>query len=222
MASQITSLTIVYPTVYSGTDLRKYQSSASLAFVRAIHRRIPHTKASNAENDSIWWHRHDSTAISVELSKVSPYDIYANHNFIQKSNHYVKFIPSLSESLKFSSWCICFYAWFDYRERDLISDYIQTLLSSLMFINPRNDGKHHCKIAFDHKNGMLMKYPRKDALYYSKYIWDKRATFCNQYDSMNSFTSSYKPNWFIGFFLSCMIYIVYFVHELIYNDTGMI
>ena len=34
MASQITSLTIVYSTVYSGTDQRKHQSSASLAFVR--------------------------------------------------------------------------------------------------------------------------------------------------------------------------------------------
>ena len=38
MASQITSLTIVYSTVYSGTDERKYQSSASLAFVCGIHR----------------------------------------------------------------------------------------------------------------------------------------------------------------------------------------
>ena len=37
MASQITSLTIVYPTVYSGADQRKHQSSASLAFVRGIH-----------------------------------------------------------------------------------------------------------------------------------------------------------------------------------------
>ena len=38
MASQITSLTIVYSTVYSGADQRKHQSSASLAFVRVIHR----------------------------------------------------------------------------------------------------------------------------------------------------------------------------------------
>ena len=36
MASQITSLTIVYS--YSGVDQRKHQSSASLAFVRGIHR----------------------------------------------------------------------------------------------------------------------------------------------------------------------------------------
>ena len=38
MASQITSLTIVYSAVYSGTDQSKHQSSASLAFVWGIHR----------------------------------------------------------------------------------------------------------------------------------------------------------------------------------------
>ena len=38
IASQITSLTIVYSTVYSDVDKRKHQSSASLAFVRGIHR----------------------------------------------------------------------------------------------------------------------------------------------------------------------------------------
>ena len=38
MAYQITSLTIIYSTVYSGTDQRKHQSSASLAFMRVIHR----------------------------------------------------------------------------------------------------------------------------------------------------------------------------------------
>ena len=38
MASQITSLTIVYSTVYSDADQRKQKSSASLAFVRGIHR----------------------------------------------------------------------------------------------------------------------------------------------------------------------------------------
>ena len=38
IASQITSLTIVYSSVYSDADQRKHQSSASLAFVREIHR----------------------------------------------------------------------------------------------------------------------------------------------------------------------------------------
>ena len=46
IASQITSLTVVYSTVYSDADQRKHQSSASLAFVWGIHRDrwIPHTK----------------------------------------------------------------------------------------------------------------------------------------------------------------------------------
>ena len=38
IASQITSLTTAYSTVYSDADQRKHQSSASLAFVRGIHR----------------------------------------------------------------------------------------------------------------------------------------------------------------------------------------
>ena len=38
LASQITSLTIVYSTLYSVADHWKHQSSASLAFVRGIHR----------------------------------------------------------------------------------------------------------------------------------------------------------------------------------------
>ena len=40
IASQITSLTIVYSIVHSGADRGKHQSSASLAFVRGIHRRL--------------------------------------------------------------------------------------------------------------------------------------------------------------------------------------
>ena len=38
MAFQVTSLTIVWSTVYSGADQRKHQSSTSLAFVRGIYR----------------------------------------------------------------------------------------------------------------------------------------------------------------------------------------
>ena len=38
IASQITSVMVVYSTVYSNADQRKHQRSASLAFVRGIHR----------------------------------------------------------------------------------------------------------------------------------------------------------------------------------------
>ena len=58
MVSQITSLTIVYSTVYSNADQRKHQSSASLAFVREFTGWIPAQMASNAENVSIWWRHH--------------------------------------------------------------------------------------------------------------------------------------------------------------------
>ena len=46
MASQITSITVVYSTVYSDAVQRKHQSSASLGFVWGIHRDrwIPRTK----------------------------------------------------------------------------------------------------------------------------------------------------------------------------------
>ena len=66
MANKITSLTIVYSTVCSGADQRKHQSSASMAFVRGIHRartgEFPAQVASNAENASIWWRHHEKTS----------------------------------------------------------------------------------------------------------------------------------------------------------------
>ena len=39
IASRITSLTSVYSAVYSDANQRKHQGSASVAFVRGIHRR---------------------------------------------------------------------------------------------------------------------------------------------------------------------------------------
>ena len=42
--------------VRSGADQRKYQSSASLAYVKGIHRS---PRAGNAEKVSIWWRHHD-------------------------------------------------------------------------------------------------------------------------------------------------------------------
>ena len=61
IVSQITSLTIVYSTVYSGADQRKHQSSASLAFVRGIHQGLvnsPHKWPVTLKNVPIWWRHH--------------------------------------------------------------------------------------------------------------------------------------------------------------------
>ena len=65
LASQITSLTVVYSIVYSGVNQTKHQSCASLAFVREIHRgpvNIPHkwpvTRKMFAFDDVIMWFAH--------------------------------------------------------------------------------------------------------------------------------------------------------------------
>ena len=73
VASQITSLTIVYSTIYSDADQRTHQSSASLAFVRGIHRGpgIPAQMASNAENVSIWWRHHVMFTTSVAYDLIN-------------------------------------------------------------------------------------------------------------------------------------------------------
>ena len=77
MASQITSLTIVYSTVYSDADHRKHQSSASLAFVRGIHRGrwIPRT---NGQLRGICFHLMTSSCHG---------DVYLNisHQFVFQS-----------------------------------------------------------------------------------------------------------------------------------------
>ena len=61
ITSQITSLKIVYSTVYSDADERKHQSSASLAFVWGIHRwpvNSTHKWPVTRKNVSIWWRHH--------------------------------------------------------------------------------------------------------------------------------------------------------------------
>ena len=68
MASQITSLTIVYSTVYTSAGQGKHQSSTSLAFVlpsrwpfagnSPLTGEFPAQMVSNVENVSIWWHHH--------------------------------------------------------------------------------------------------------------------------------------------------------------------
>ena len=75
MASQITSLTIVYSTVYSDAGQRKHQSSASLAFVplfKSSQDRIPGevsegATAEESQNDSDLSKLDYSTSLSVTL-----------------------------------------------------------------------------------------------------------------------------------------------------------
>ena len=73
IASLITSLAVVYSTVYSDADQRKHQSSASLAFVWGIHRDrwIPRTKGQLRGNVSIWWRHHVPNEGSVACAVYS-------------------------------------------------------------------------------------------------------------------------------------------------------
>ena len=69
VASQITSLVIVKSTVYSGTDQRKHQSSASLAFVTG---EFPAQRASNAE-------KMFPSCADVILKLLNPCDLVINN-----------------------------------------------------------------------------------------------------------------------------------------------
>ena len=62
IASQITSLTIVYPSAYSDANERKHQGSALLAICAGnspVPGEFPAQMASNTENVSIWWRHHE-------------------------------------------------------------------------------------------------------------------------------------------------------------------
>ena len=81
IASQITSLTIVYLTVHSGTDQRKHQSSASLAFVWEIHRwpvNFPHkwpvTRKMFPFDDVIMWPMDSSDEVPVMVNVYQCHD----------------------------------------------------------------------------------------------------------------------------------------------------
>ena len=74
MASQITSLTMVYSTVHSGAD-KKNQSAALLAFVRGIHRwpvdsphKWPVTRKLFSFDDVIMYLTHNATPDAISES----------------------------------------------------------------------------------------------------------------------------------------------------------
>ena len=77
MAFQITSVTIVYSTVYSGEVKRKQQSSASVAFCAGnspVTGEFPAQIASNAENVAIGRRHHDTM---IQLVRA-----YMHHRFL--------------------------------------------------------------------------------------------------------------------------------------------
>ena len=86
---QITSLTIVYSTVYSDAYLRKHQSSASLAFVWGIHR--------GPVNSPHKWR---------VKRKMFPFD-----DVIMQAKHFI--IPLLNSAVPSSTHWQCYYIQFN-------------------------------------------------------------------------------------------------------------
>ena len=112
IASQITSLTIVYSAVYSDADQRKHQSSASLAFVRGIHRgpvnsphKWPVTRKMFPFDDVImrcsgfvlilcnaFYRNQRSEVVSMRNVSVE-YGIYFQHDDVIKWKHFPRYWP---------------------------------------------------------------------------------------------------------------------------------
>ena len=108
MASQITSLTVVYSIVYSGADQRKQQSSTSLAFVGEFigTGEFPAQRASNAEIVSIWW-RHHITKMSQIASAdiITPSNLCNSCETIYSENHVIICQGSPQRNQRFDTLC---------------------------------------------------------------------------------------------------------------------
>ena len=96
MASQITSLTIVYLTVYSGTDQIKHQNSTSLAFMRGF----PTQKPSNTQNISIWWSQYQKQKYLLFITITK--NTYMNETYALPAN-WLEYMPYISVKL-IKSW----------------------------------------------------------------------------------------------------------------------
>ena len=101
MAFQFPSLTIVYSTVYSDADQRKIKAPRHWPLCGKFtdDRWIPRTKASNAENVSIWWRHHAVKPVDFTLQTM-PGQYHCNPVFpfelrISISSHYYCEVASL-------------------------------------------------------------------------------------------------------------------------------
>ena len=107
IATEITSLTIVYSTAYSSAGQREHQSSASLAFVRGIHRdgEFPSQRASNAENVSIWWRHHVCSPLDVVMAGAMWLSSYNSLEFkTWQPPDAILMVLSSYNSLEFKTW----------------------------------------------------------------------------------------------------------------------
>ena len=79
MAFQITSLTLVYSTVYSGADNKKTSKLRVTGLCEGnspVTGEFPAQRASNAENVSIWWRHFDIYLMLFQWSVCAKKEIY--------------------------------------------------------------------------------------------------------------------------------------------------
>ena len=95
MSSQITSLTIVYSTVYSGADQTKKTSKRRVTGLCAGNSpgtgEFPAQMASNAENVSIWWRLH---VTSQTTPHTSPWQAPVWCEWFGENDHVIAWPPS--------------------------------------------------------------------------------------------------------------------------------
>ena len=91
MATEITNLTIVYSTVYSGTDERKHQRTASLAFVllinrwpvNSLHKSQVTRKMFPLDNVIISHIMHQNTRFQISIHPLCLVSIYMYSHFLR-------------------------------------------------------------------------------------------------------------------------------------------
>ena len=106
IASQITSLAIVYTTVYSDADQSKHESSALLAFLSGDSPgtgEFPAQMASNAENVSIWWRHHMNRLYIFLLTSV--YTVSLHMSTLVVESHIATLLVNTTHAI-FT--CACF------------------------------------------------------------------------------------------------------------------
>ena len=120
MASQITSLMIIYSTTYWGADQSKHQSSASLAFVWGIHRwpvNSPHIIMLPFSCFPMRWHMArsgigGSTTMALDTLKV---EILPLCFLVYIKCHLISLSLLVRDSLKCLSW-LCSFPWYHIRK----------------------------------------------------------------------------------------------------------
>ena len=138
IAYQITGLTTVYSTVYSDADQRKYQGSASLAFVRGIHRR----PVNSPHKWPVLWKMFpfDDVIVYMIISRRVKLE-----NWTRVYHYVVKYMYNLYEIIE------CAYI-------ISINDWLSTITDPLQVINPSCYCLIRCRIPDKQLPAKLMLY----------------------------------------------------------------